>query len=49
MQTDPLKSALSEISAKLDDEIRPVVTALLMGESVEESWETLLKEVLDAA
>lgn len=49
MSDDPLKNALDEISADLDERFQPIVAALKSGSSVEEAWETLLQEILDEA
>src|ERR1700733_13256020 len=45
VSSDPLKSALEEIAPKLDPEVLPLIATLLAGESLEESWEILLKKV----
>jgi hypothetical protein len=49
MSSDPLKSALEEISAKLDPDLLPLTQALSADEPVEEVWEAMLKEILDEA
>jgi hypothetical protein len=46
---DPLKSALEEITPKLDPGLEPLAAALLAEEPVEDAWATLLQEILDAA
>ena len=49
MIAEPLKAALEEIRPKLDLELQPLLVALLADESVEESWQSLLQEILDEA
>lgn len=49
MSADPLKSSLEEIAPRLDAELEPLVKALQANESVEDAWEALLQEILDAA
>jgi hypothetical protein len=49
VSSDPLKSALEEISAKLDPDLLPLTQALSADEPVEEAWEAMLKEILDEA
>lgn len=49
MSSDPLKSALEEIAAKLDPDLLPLTQALSADEPVEEAWAAMLKEILDEA
>lgn len=49
MGEDPLKGALEEIGQTLDPELQPLIVALVADESVEESWQALLGEILDEA
>jgi hypothetical protein len=46
---DPLKSALKEISTRLEPGLEPILAALRADESLDDAWETLLQEVLDEA
>jgi hypothetical protein len=46
---DPLKSALEEITPKLDSGLQPLGAALLAEEPVEDAWAALLQEILDEA
>jgi hypothetical protein len=49
VSADPLKSSLEEIAPRLDAELEPLMKALQAEESVEDAWEVLLQEILDAA
>jgi hypothetical protein len=46
---DPLKSALEEIGPRLDSALQPLVAALIADQPVEESWQSMLQEILDEA
>jgi hypothetical protein len=48
VSADPLKSALEEIAATLDDDLQPLIAALLKDEPLEEAWEAAIQGILDA-
>ncbi len=49
MSDDPLAVALSEIAPKLDPELQNLVSDLLDHKPIDESWQSLLQEILDEA
>jgi hypothetical protein len=46
---DPLKQALEELKAEAQPELIPLLEALLAKETVEASWDIMVKEILDEA